>query len=154
MVELTNMFQELVKGMKQEQEAIRSTVVAAFKSFEDRQMSLPSREYDERGRSPNRNNYSRDRMHNDHNYRRDRSVSPQVNRSINYNIRTPPRAQSPAGRPPRSNYFQRSSSPGRVQGSTHAFDTAAYYEKFGKPPGPCNGCGLMHWSRHCPETSN
>ena len=31
-----------------------------------------------------------------------------------------------------------------------AFDDRVYYNKFGKPPHPCEDCGGLHWKRHCP----
>ena len=35
-----------------------------------------------------------------------------------------------------------------------AFNEQAYYKKFKVPPTPCAHCGLMHWTRHCPDRLN
>ena len=138
MAEFSNMFQELLKGMKQEQEATRNTIVAAFKSQEDRQKFTPSQGHVYRGKSPQRNNYQQSNMQNDRDWRGPRPPTPPVRQQSHYGNRTPPRSHSP------------------VQGGDQlgVFDVAAYYERFGKPPSPCNNCGLMHWSRHCHLTLN
>lgn len=72
------------------------------------------------------------------------------------------RAQSPANNYAgiSSRYYNRPSTPYYEEDSRNmsvqneAFDSKAYYAKFGKPSSPCGTCGCMHWSRHCIDHLN
>lgn len=43
----------------------------------------------------------------------------------------------------------RKDSSGTVEGEVNP-KLEAYFETFGKPPGPCYNCGGFHWMKHCP----
>lgn len=148
LTEFATMFKNLIESMKQEQEATRNIIVAAFKSQEDRQNSPPVKHHEQRDKSPSGRVYQPQTMQNNRpNHRYSRSPTPP--RSIHYNDRSSPRSRSP-----NNNYNNRQYTQNSNDRKKNAFDTEAYYQRFGEPPSPCNHCGMLHWSRHCHLTLN
>lgn len=69
---------------------------------------------------------------------------------------SPKRAYSPANRAasPKPQQSTTSQVNNKITAQPNTpFDFDKYYAKFGVPPGPCNSCGMMHWSRHCQQLS-
>lgn len=152
MAEFTSMFQQLISGMKQEQEATRNTIVAAIK--EDRQYRTISKEQSYRDRSPIRSEDRNQPMQNNRdNYRY--SNQPMQSKSPTYPRRDSGR-RSPYGSPrPRRPNEPTNHPPNDRKGFNRpAFNSETYYERFGMPSSPCEVCGDMHHVRHCPVTLN
>jgi hypothetical protein len=153
LAEFTTLFQQLITGMKQEQEATRNTIVAAIK--EDRQYYTAFKDRAYRDKSPARDNYRDQHMQNDRDNRRypssqDRAGSPGYSRR-DYGRRSPfgsPRARRFNERP------SQSSDNVNKEPKRSAFNSEAYYKRFGVPDSPCDVCGDMHHTRHCPATLN
>lgn len=146
--ELSKMIQELVSGLRKDNETTRNAVMMALNGHRNEpannSSSNPAVYRNSRGSpSPNRMETNNGRL----NLRpmQSRSPSPNRNRIDRYGRGTPP---------PRGN------SPGYRRDSDHrsepveAFDTSAYYAKYGRPKTACSLCGSMHWSRHCFEHLN
>ena len=152
LAEFTSMFQQLISGMKQEQEATRNTIVAALK--EDRQYYSAFKGHDHRSRPPGQGSYHDQHMQNDGDTRRYPS-SPERPRSPYYQRRDSGR-RSPYGSPKPSRYRDKvqNYSGTNNQPRRQAFNAEAYYKRFGVPDSPCEVCGDMHHSRHCPVTLN
>jgi hypothetical protein len=144
------MFKQYISAMEAKQEASVNAIVSAIK--EDRQYRSNSRDRNYRSQSPVRDNYRDQPMQNNRNIYPPRGLSGGdksptfAHRFTNY--------RSPHGSPK----FQRSDNV-RHQVSNEdfkrqAFNTEAYYKRFGIPGSPCDVCGDMHHTRHCPATLN
>lgn len=181
-LELTNLMKQLMENVKKENQAIRTEnqalrheMVAAFhapeqrayrsdtnyrssqpSSYADRnRQSSPHKDaFSSRGYSPGRGN----------GYNRFKGRSPERNSDhhLNHNQYYPNRGRSPSpanySRDPahKINYGDATTYSTNLQEalSEQAFDSKAYYDKFGKPKSPCATCSGMHWSRHCPVHLN
>lgn len=140
--ELVSLLKEMISNIKREGEVTRTAMVAAIKATNDG--GYRSNQYGEN--RPARNSYSPRRQ--------DYRGSP---RGQSPNIRDT-RGQSPR----RHNYGNQVLKEPESKGTGEqpnkqvipkplgeAFNSEAYYAKFGKPPNQCNECGYWHWNRHC-----
>lgn len=148
--ELSKMIQELVLGLRKDNENTRNAIVMAIGGSADNQArgqsgnSMPYRS-SRGGRSPNRLDTDNGRQNLD--TMRSRSPSPSANRRERYERRTqPPTREASPG-------YNNSQVESRPQQS-EAFDSNAYYAKYGRPRTACSLCGSLHWSRHCFEHLN
>lgn len=138
--ELVSLLKEMISSIKREGEVTRTAMAAAIKTTNEG--LYRSSQYGE-NRSA-RNSYSPRRQ----------------------DYRGSPRSQSPSNRdargfsPRRQNYTNQAAkepeskgtgeqSTKQIKSAGEAFNSEAYFAKFGKPPNPCNECGFWHWNRHC-----
>lgn len=166
--ELATILKDMIKGIEKEGQETRKAIVAAFQPS-NQQFRPPSPGYRlsnsnyrlnspnyraispqrDRGRSPIRSNYQQNIQRNEQvPIQGHRPASPR-NYDPNHNNNYRKYPQEPLNQ---NNIAQQSITPkanSQVVSEDKAYSSEMYYQRFGKPPSPCNTCGFWHFNRHC-----
>lgn len=168
--ELATVLKDLIKSIKNEGEQTRKAIGSAF-SPGTSQVRPPSPVYrppspNYRPQSPNRRNNWPNNNGYDRNRSPNRSDYQQGLRRNEQSMATHQRPNSPRNYAPVNNNNYPRFEPGsgqnnpplqapvvkpenKVNNENVAFNSEMYFQRFGKPPSPCNACGYWHYHRHC-----